>query len=221
MAVTGKIPGKGRAPSPPSSSSKKQTRRGRRPLTVFTVGHSTRSVDEFISLLSAHGIRQLADVRTIPRSRHNPQFGQDQLAPALERADIHYLHLPALGGLRHARRDSVNTAWRNAGFRGYADYMQTQPFAVALDELITRARKCPTAIMCAEAVPWRCHRSLIADALLVRGIEAKEIAGATRAQPHKLTPWAHVSGKTITYPGTESASKPDRPAPVRRSSKTG
>ena len=173
---------------------------------IFTVGHSTRSADEFISLLSAHGVRQLVDVRTIPRSRHNPQFGRDQLGPTLERAGIHYLHLPALGGLRHARRDSVNTAWRNASFRGYADYMQTQPFADALEELIALARKSPTAIMCAEAVPWRCHRSLIADALLVRGIDAEEIVSATRTQPHKLTLWAHVAGKTIAYPGTENAS---------------
>lgn len=209
--------------SSPSASSSKRSRRSRHPLTIFTVGHSTRPVEEFISLLSAHSIRQLVDVRTIPRSRHNPQFGQDQLGPTLERAGIHYLHMPALGGLRHARRDSLNTAWRNASFRGYADYMQTQPFADALEELIALACKCTTAIMCAEAVPWRCHRSLIADALLVRGIEAEEIASATRTQPHKLTPWAHVSGKTITYPGTEGAANQENPARAlpRRSSKTG
>ena len=223
MAVSRNIPRKKRASGSSSSSPKKPPRRSPRRLTVFTIGHSTRPVDAFIALLSAHGIRQLADVRTIPRSRHNPQFGQDQLAPALEQAGIHYLHMPALGGLRHARRDSVHTAWRNAGFRGYADYMQTQPFASALEELIADARKLPTAVMCAEAVPWRCHRSLIADALLARGIEAEEIASPARTQPHKLTPWAHVSGTTITYPGTDSTSKQDKPAPIRgrRSSKTG
>ena len=222
MAANDKIPARKKTSHSSASSSKKPSR-GQLPLTVFTIGHSTRPADDFISLLNAHGIRQLADVRTIPRSRHNPQFGQDQLGPTLERAGIHYLHLPALGGLRHARRDSVNTAWRNASFRGYADYMQTQPFADALEELIALARKSPTAIMCAEAVPWRCHRSLIADALLVRGIDAKEIVSATRTQPHKLTPWAHVSGKTITYPGSEDASKQDKPAParLRSSSKTG
>jgi uncharacterized protein (DUF488 family) len=213
MTATDKIPDKKRSSSSPASSSK-SSRRGRHPLTVFTVGHSTRPANEFISLLSAHGVKQLVDVRTIPRSRHNPQFGQDQLGPTLERAGIHYMHMPDLGGLRHARRDSVNTAWRNASFRGYADYMQTQPFADALEALIDLARKSPTAIMCAEAVPWRCHRSLIADALLVRGIDAEEIVSATRIQPHKLTPWAHVLGKTITYPATESTAKQDEPAPA-------
>ena len=222
MAATGKVPETKRS-SIPSASSSKISRRRRPSLTILTVGHSTRPVEEFISLLSAHGIRQLVDVRTIPRSRHNPQFGQDQLGPALERAGIHYLHMPALGGLRHAGRGSLNTAWRNASFRGYADYMQTQPFADAMQELIALARERTTAIMCAEAVPWRCHRSLIADALLVRGIEAKEIASATRTQPHKLTPWAHVSGKTITYPGSEGTAKQEKPALARprRGSKTG
>ncbi len=211
--ATGKIPNR-KQPSHSSASSPKRPSRRHLPLIVFTVGHSTRPADDFLSLLNAHGIRQLVDVRTIPRSRHNPQFGQDQLGPTLERAGIQYSHMPALGGLRHARRDSLNTAWRNASFRGYADYMQTQSFADALEELIGLARKSPTAIMCAEAVPWRCHRSLVADALLVRGIDAEEIVSATRAQPHKLTPWARVSGKTITYPGNESTSKPDVPAPA-------
>lgn len=222
MAATVKNPDKKRSSSL-SASSSQRSRRGRPPLTIFTIGHSTRPIDEFISLLSAHGIRQLVDVRTIPRSRHNPQFGQDQLSPTLERAGIHYLHMPALGGLRHAHRDSVNTAWRNASFRGYADYMRTQPFADALEELIALARKHTTAIMCAEAVPWRCHRSLIADALLVRGVEAEEIASPTRTQPHKLTPWARVSGQTVTYPGNEGTSKPEVPAPARprRSPKKG
>jgi uncharacterized protein (DUF488 family) len=186
------------------------------PLTIFTVGHSTRPIGEFIALLRAHGIRLLVDVRTIPRSRHNPQFGQDQLGPALEQAGIHYLHLPELGGLRHARRDSVNTAWRNASFRGYADYMQTPPFADALSQLIALASKRPTVTMCAEAVPWRCHRSLIADALLVRGIDAEEISSPTRTGPHKLTPWARVAGETITYPAEDAVPEGDAPRPARR-----
>ena len=203
MGVTRKKPSRKHEPSSSASSSNpKSSHAGSLP-TVFTVGHSTRAVDDFIALLRAHKIRQLVDVRTVPRSRHNPQFGQDQLAPALEQSGIHYHHMPALGGLRHSRRDSINTAWRNASFRGYADYMQTPPFAGALDDLIARARKHPTAIMCAEAVPWRCHRSLIADALLVRGIDAEEIVSPSRTQPHKLTPWARVAGKTLTYPAEE------------------
>jgi uncharacterized protein (DUF488 family) len=185
------------------------------PLTIFTVGHSTRTIDDFIALLHAHHVRQLVDVRTIPRSRHNPQFAQDQLGPALEQAGIRYRHAPALGGLRHARRDSINTAWRNASFRGYADYMETPPFGEAIEDLIARARKRSTAIMCAEAVPWRCHRSLIADALLVRGIDAEEIAGPTRTEPHKLTSWAKVQGQSITYPGESAAPAEDKPAPAR------
>ena len=209
-------------------SVKKKSKPKDRQLTVWTVGHSTRPVEEFIELLRAHDIEQLVDVRTIPRSRHNPQYGQDQLGPALEASGIHYLHMPGLGGLRHARRDSINSAWRNASFRGYADYMQTAAFSDALNELIGLARKRRTAIMCAEAVPWRCHRSLVADALVVRGIAAEEIASPTRTQPHKLTPWAHVEGETITYPGTDagtdagldagedSPAAESKPAPARR-----
>lgn len=172
-----------------------------RPTTLWTVGHSTRSAHDFLALLQAHRIHQLVDVRTIPRSRHNPQFAQDRLAPSLEEAGIQYLHMPALGGLRHARRDSINTAWRNTSFRGYADYMQTPEFADAIEDLIRLGRRRRTAIMCAEAVPWRCHRSLIADALLVRGFNVEEIASATTTRPHKLTPWAKVNGQKITYPG--------------------
>jgi uncharacterized protein (DUF488 family) len=164
------------------------------------VGHSTRSADEFIALLRAHHIHQLVDVRTIPRSRHNPQFAKDQLSASLHEAGIHYLHIPSLGGLRHARRDSVNNAWRNASFRGYADYMQTPEFDNAIKELIRIAKRRRTAIMCAEAVPWRCHRSLIADALLVRGLQVEEIASATSTRLHTLTLWAKVNGQSITYP---------------------
>ena len=172
-------------------------------LCIFTIGHSTRPIAEFLQMLQAHGIRRLADVRTVPRSGHNPQFNREDLARALHNRRIHYRHMPALGGLRHSRRDSGNTAWRNASFRGYADYMQTQEFVQGLDLLMELGREEPTAAMCAEAVPWRCHRSLIADALLVRGIEVREIVTATRTTPLTLHPWAHVEGTIVTYPGEQ------------------
>ena len=152
-------------------------------------------------MLEAHGIRQLVDVRTIPKSRRNPQFGQDQLAAALEQHGIRYIHMPGLGGLRHARKDSINTGWKNASFRGYADYMQTPAFADSLAKLIESAAAAPTVIMCAEAVPWRCHRSLIADALTARGIEVEHIFTATSRKPHTYTPFARVEGESVTYPG--------------------
>jgi uncharacterized protein (DUF488 family) len=169
-------------------------------MTVYTIGHSTRTTAEFLALLEGHGVRTLVDVRTIPRSRHNPQFNADALAATLAAAGTKYVHMASLGGLRRPRPDSVNAGWRNASFRGYADYMQTPAFADAVGELIGIATSSPTAIMCAEAVPWRCHRSLIADALLVRGVAAVEIVSATRATPHKLTPFARVDGGAITYP---------------------
>jgi uncharacterized protein (DUF488 family) len=171
---------------------------------ILTVGHSTRSMDDFLALLQVHGVKCLADVRTVPRSRHNPQFNGDQLAHSLREAGISYSHLSELGGFRHARRDSINNGWRNAGFRGYADYMQTSDFENALGALIGRAQKCRTAIMCAEAVPWRCHRSLIADALVVRGVKVVEITSQTSLRTHALTPWAYVEGTKITYPSTSS-----------------
>jgi uncharacterized protein (DUF488 family) len=167
---------------------------------VFTVGHSTLPIESFIALLDAYGIRRLADVRTVPRSRRNPQFNADALASALRAHNIEYVPMPALGGLRHARKDSPNTGWRNDSFRGYADYMQTPAFADGLDALVRMSRELRTAIMCAEAVPWRCHRSLVADALDVRGIPAVEILSETSARMHKLTPFARVDGTTITYP---------------------
>ena len=170
------------------------------PLLVFTIGHSTRRTAEVIRLLKAHAVQRVIDVRSIPRSRHNPQFDRTQLSPALLRAGIHYRHLAGLGGLRRARRDSANTGWVNVSFRGYADYMQTQSFTQALDRCIDLATRERVVLMCAEGVPWRCHRSLIADALIVRGIEVAEITSAVRTQPHSLTPWAHVSGTLITYP---------------------
>jgi uncharacterized protein (DUF488 family) len=178
------------------------------PLVVFTIGHSTRAIGEFTRLLKAHGVRRVIDVRTIPRSRHNPQFNRDQLSPALHSARIHYRHMPGLGGLRHARRDSANTGWRNMSFRGYADYMQTSVFQESLARCIDLAKRERVVLMCAEAVPWRCHRSLIADALLIRGIDAREITSGIRARPHALTLWARVNGTQITYPSERVASGP-------------
>jgi len=172
-------------------------------LTVWTIGHSTRSVDEFVELLTDHGAHGVVDVRTVPRSRHTPQFNEDVFGADLAGRGIPYRHLATLGGLRHSRKDSINTGWRNASFRGYADYMQTDEFAAGVDELIEIARAAPTAIMCAEAVPWRCHRSLIGDALLVRGIRVLDIIGAGKAREESLTSFAHAEGTTITYPPTE------------------
>jgi uncharacterized protein (DUF488 family) len=170
------------------------------PPVIFTIGHSTRPIEVFLRLLEAHGVQRVIDVRTIPRSRNNPQFGRDQLSPALHRARIHYRHMAGLGGLRRARPDSVNTGWRNAGFRGYADYMQTPQFDVSLRRCIDLAKLERVVLMCAEAVPWRCHRSLIADALLARGIVSNEIVSGIRARPHVLTAWARVRGTQVTYP---------------------
>jgi len=167
---------------------------------IFTIGHSTLPIEKFLETLEAHGIKQLVDVRTIPKSRRNPQFGQDQLAAVLEQHGIRYSHLPGLGGLRHVRKDSINTGWKNASFRGYADYMQTPAFADSLAKLIELAATAPTVIMCAEAVPWRCHRSLIADALAARGIEVEHIFTASSRKPHTYTPFARIEGESVTYP---------------------
>ncbi len=171
---------------------------------IFTVGHSTLPIERFIAVLQAYGIERLVDIRTVRRSRHNPQFSEEALAGALSAANIEYLPLPALGGLRRARRESPNTGWRNASFRGYADYMQTDEFVAGLAELIGLSRGRSVAIMCAEAVPWRCHRSLVADALGVRGIPAVEIFSETNWRLHKRTPFARVRKTRITYP-------PERP----------
>ena len=168
--------------------------------TLYTIGHSTRPADAFVALLRAHGIRHLVDVRTIPRSRHNPQYNSDALAATLAAAGIGYTHMKGLGGLRKPKPDSINAGWRNDSFRGYADYMQTPEFAAAIDDLLAIGAEQPTAIMCAEAVPWRCHRSLVADALFARGVEADEIVSETRATPHKLTSFARVDGTRVTYP---------------------
>lgn len=164
------------------------------------MGHSTRSLEEFVGLLRAHGIRQLVDVRTIPRSRRNPQFNHDTLSAYLRNRRIGYRHMKELGGLRHARIDSLNMGWHNASFRGFADYMQTPQFAAGLEKLVTLSRRKTTAIMCAEAVPWRCHRSLIGDALVVRGVEVRNIMSLGSATRHSLTVMAVVEGLRITYP---------------------
>jgi uncharacterized protein (DUF488 family) len=175
---------------------------------ILTVGHSTRSLDDFIALLRAHGVQRLVDVRRFPGSRRYPHFGAESLARALPREGIQYSHEPDLGGRRTAGTDSPNTAWRSAGFRAYADYMATPLFAAALARLLAHAADAATAIMCAEAVPWRCHRQLIADALVARGHEVRHITAPTRAEPHRLNPHAVVGpGGTLTYP-RRSADEP-------------
>ena len=190
----------------------KSTAKDKRSPLVMTIGHSTRTIDEFIGLLRAHAASQVVDVRTIPRSRHNPQFNKDSLPGSLKKAGVGYVHMPGLGGLRHAKHDSINMGWRNASFRGYADYMQTPEFAQALEELIKLAKQQRIVIMCAEAVPWRCHRSLIADALLVRGIRAEDITSPTRRTLHTLTPFAKVRGDTIAYPAEASKNSQKKPS---------
>jgi uncharacterized protein (DUF488 family) len=172
---------------------------------VMTIGHSTRTLEEFTGLLKAHGATCVVDVRTVPRSRHNPQFNKESLPLSLKQAGLGYVHMPGLGGLRHAKGDSPNMGWRNASFRGYADYMQTPEFEQSLEELIELAKRESVVLMCAEAVPWRCHRSLIADALLVRGIRAEDIMSATRLQSHSLTPFAKVRGLRLSYPAEKCA----------------
>jgi len=214
-------------------------------VTIFTIGHSTRSLDDFIALLHSHGINRLADIRTVPKSRRHPHFAGDALARSLPAEDVAYRHFPGLGGLRKPKRDSTNTGWRHEGFRGYADYMQTAEFARALEELIDWARGGPeraapqldndvmrveratpqlhedvaraegavppgnvapafqarVAIMCAEALWWRCHRQLVADALVARGIEVRHIASASSAPLHTLTDFARVDAGRVSYPG--------------------
>ena len=159
-------------------------------------------------MLQAHGVTCVADVRTIPRSRHNPQFNTEALAHSLQDADINYVLLPGLGGLRHPRRDSLNSGWRNASFRGFADYMQTAKFREALAELMSLARRDRVAIMCAEAVPWRCHRSLIEDALLAHGIRVAHIMNASAAREHTLASFARIRAQQVTYPSEETIPLP-------------
>ncbi len=182
---------------------------------VMTIGHSTHTLEEFIRLLQAHGATCVVDVRTVPRSRHNPQFNKTSLPRSLEEAGVGYVHTPGLGGLRQAKRDSPNAGWRNASFRGYADYMQTPEFAQSLEAVIRLANQDRIVVMCAEAVPWRCHRSLIADALLVRGVHTEDIMSATRRQVHSLTPFAKVRGTAITYPAEAAGGTPKKPSAKR------
>jgi len=172
---------------------------------MFTIGHSTHNIEEFIELLRSNGVRRVIDIRTIPKSRRNPQFDTDALAKSLRAAEMDYVHLKELGGLRRPLRESPNMGWRNASFRGYADYMQTPEFEAALNRAIQLGSEKPAALMCAEAVPWRCHRSLVADALMVRGIEVLEIVNTSAPKPHKLTPFARVKGNEIIYPANDTA----------------
>jgi uncharacterized protein (DUF488 family) len=167
---------------------------------VWTIGHSTRSADEFLQLLESHGIEQIADVRTVPRSGRHPQFNGDALDAFLAAHGRVYRHFPALGGLRKPRPDSVNTAWRHPSFRGYADHMQTGEFQRALTALLEFARL-PTAVMCAEAVWWQCHRRLLSDALVTRNVTVRHILGAGEAKPHELNEFARVVDGTVRYPG--------------------
>jgi uncharacterized protein (DUF488 family) len=168
--------------------------------TVYTIGHSTHSVEEFIGLLKHFDIGLVADIRTVPKSRHNPQFHIDRLARSLAAARIDYRPLPGLGGLRKPAKDSINTGWRNTSFRGYADYMQAPSFEEAIEELIALAADRVTVIMCAEAVFWRCHRCLVADALLVRGVDVQHIMGAATLTPAAMTSFAKPRGTQVTYP---------------------
>ena len=198
--------------------SRPRSRTPNAPPLILTVGHSVRPIEEFVALLRAHEVTCVADVRTIPRSRHNPQFNGDSLLKSLKRAQIGYIHLASLGGLRRAGRASPNSGWRNASFRGFADYMQTAEFAGAVEDLIQIAGRGRIALMCAEAVPWRCHRSLIADVLLVRGFQVEHIFSATNRKPHKLTPFAKVDGTHITYPPMESPGATSNGPPPRNAS---
>lgn len=176
------------------------TKRPQHPPIIYTLGHSTRSLDEFVALLRENSIRRVLDIRTIPRSRHNPQFNRDTLSRALHNRRIGYRHMKDLGGLRRARPDSPNSGWENASFRGFADYMQTSRFEHGLERAIGLAIERPSVLICAEAVPWRCHRSLVADALTVRGFTVVHILGHNKVSPHTITRFARVDGVQITYP---------------------
>jgi uncharacterized protein (DUF488 family) len=174
-------------------------------VTIYTIGHSTHPLERFLAILKAHQVEKIVDVRTIPKSRRHPHFTREAMEVSLPSHGIEYLHMPGLGGLRHPRKDSINLAWKNAGFRGYADYMQTGAFEANLHTLIDVASQRRTAIMCAEAVPWRCHRQLIGDALLARGIAVEDILSESSRKPHSFTPFAKVDGERVTYPGLFTA----------------
>jgi uncharacterized protein (DUF488 family) len=184
---------------------------------MLTIGHSTLPIDTFLAILRENGVCTLADIRTIPKSRHNPQFAQENLARSLAEAGIEYRWQRTLGGLRRPRKDSINTGWRNTSFRGYADYMQTPEFSAAIDDLLSAAPHDHTLIMCAEAVPWRCHRSLVADALTVRGIPVENILydahGKSRREPHHLTPFLRVQDQHLWYPSEEDLFASTLPQP--------
>lgn len=168
-------------------------------MIVHTVGHSTLALDDFLALLESHGIETVADVRRFPASRRHPHFGAEPLARALGPGGLTYVSFPGLGGRRRGRPDSPHTAWRNESFRAYADHMDTPEFAQALGQLVTLATARPTTLLCAEAVPWRCHRQLIADALVARGVEVRHVVGPGRAEPHRLTPFARLEGERVVY----------------------
>jgi uncharacterized protein (DUF488 family) len=172
--------------------------------SIFTIGHSTRAIDEFVALLQMHGVEEVVDIRTMPMSRHNPQFNGDALKQSLKKNGIRYKHLKKLGGLRHSRKDSINLGWRNVSFRGYADYMSSPEFAEGLESLTKIARSRETVIMCAEAVPWRCHRSLVADALIKKGWLVRDIISGTSAARHRLTPFLKVRKGQLIYPAPKS-----------------
>lgn len=171
---------------------------------IYTIGHSTRTIEEFIKILTIYKVETVVDIRTIVGSRYNPQYNGEELKKSLNEKNIDYIHLKELGGLRHTTKESINKAWKNLSFRGYADYMQTPEFATGIEELIKIAQEKQTVIMCAEAVPWRCHRSLIGDSLVNRDIQVEDIMSEKISKPHKLTPWAKVNGHMITYPKGEA-----------------
>src|SRR5207248_6032668 len=171
-------------------------------MRIWTIGHSTRTIDEFVSLLKENEINLLADVRAWPGSKRYPQFNKEALAESLSSHGIRYEHFPELGGKRKAKPDSRNTAWRNASFRAYADYMETEQFQKGIERLLDVAAEAgPTAIMCAEAVWWRCHRSLIADYLKARGVEVLHILGANKVEPHPYTSAARIVEREIKLRG--------------------
>ncbi len=173
------------------------------PPIIFTIGHSTRPLKDFIQILNAYKVGVLADIRRVPRSKHNPQFDQETFRERLKEAGLQYIPMPGLGGFRRAHPDSKNLAWRSPGFRGFADYMESREFEENLKELLRIANQKRTSVMCAEALPWRCHRSLLADALTIRGLQVEHILSLTQSQPHKLHPCAKVVEGVLTYPKWE------------------
>jgi len=198
------------APAPKSATDLKPSVAWASP--ILTIGHSTRPIEEFIELLQEHGVERLVDIRTIPHSRRNPQFNCQALAKSLEHEGIAYVHLKELGGLRRPGRDSINTGWRNASFRGYADYMETAEFEKALGRLLQLCAEKRCAVMCAEAVPWRCHRSLLADALVARGVSVEHILSGSRRDVHSLTSFARIQDNRVVYPQAEAGARQKRAA---------